>query len=73
LRYGDWKIVHYGTNQPTPANWELYNLQRDPKEQTNVANQNPERVQQLHALLLKQRAKDLTSESASPPDNRGGD
>ncbi len=73
LRYGDWKIVHYGKNQPTPADWELYNLQRDPKEQNNIAKQNPEIVTRLHAMFLKQRAKDLKKESGSTPNNQGGD
>ncbi len=72
LRYGDWKIVHYGTNQPTPADWQLYNIPRDPKEENNVARQHAEIVAQLHGLFLQQRAKDRTN-GGTDPSNRSGD
>ena len=73
LRDGDWKIVRYGPKQPTSADWELYNLKTDPKEKSNVAQQNPETVKQLHGLFLKQRAKDLKEGTGSMPANLGGD
>lgn len=44
LRFGDWKIVKYGMEEPgAPADWELYNLKADPKEKNNVALQHPEK------------------------------
>ncbi len=60
LRYGDWKIVRYSTEEPKQANdWQLYNLKDDPKEMNNVATAHPEVLGQLHELFLKQRAMDL--------------
>lgn len=62
LLYGDWKIVRYSTEEPKqPSDWQLFNLQEDPKETTNVAESHPEVVAKLHALFLKQRSKDLKS------------
>ncbi|MCG8687156.1 MAG: sulfatase-like hydrolase/transferase, partial [Desulfobacterales bacterium] len=59
LRYGDWKIVKYGTDEPQSAeDWGLYNLVNDPKEVTDVAANNPEVVEKLHQMFLIQRAKD---------------
>lgn len=59
LRHGDWKIVHYGVDEPRePSDWQLYNLKSDPQEKANVAAKYPEKREELHALYLKQRAKD---------------
>ena len=61
LRFGDWKIVKYGTEEPkNPEDWGLYNLVDDPKEANNIAASNPEKVKELHTMFLKQRAKDNT-------------
>jgi len=60
LRYNDWKIVKYGTDEPQKTeDWGLYNLMEDPKEQTNVASLYPEQVKRLHEMFLEERAKDL--------------
>jgi arylsulfatase A-like enzyme len=60
LRYNNWKIVKYGTNEPQkPEDWGLYNLIEDPKEQANVASLYPEQVIMLHEKFLEERAKDL--------------
>jgi arylsulfatase len=49
VRQGDWKLrwqfKPYGT-----GDWELYNVTTDPGERSNVAAQNPEKVQALLAL-----------------------
>lgn len=58
LRRGDWKIVHYGTREPTVGGWELYNLAQDPNETTDVSSAQPEIVQSLHDRFLAHRAKD---------------
>jgi arylsulfatase A-like enzyme len=58
LRYGDWKIVKYGINEPRLEEWSLYNLKTDPKEKNNVAKSNPEKLKELHERFLVQRAKD---------------
>ncbi|AKJ65152.1 sulfatase [Kiritimatiella glycovorans] len=60
LRYGDWKIVKYGRDEPTHAGaWQLFNLKNDPKEKNNVAATHPEVVETLHKRFLVQRSKDL--------------
>ncbi len=59
LRYQDWKIVRYSTKEPkSGADWELYNLATDPVEKENIAAKYPEKVKELHARFLIQRAKD---------------
>ncbi len=60
LRYSDWKIVKYGTDEPQkPEDWGLYNLKEDPKEQNNLASFYPEKVKLLHEMFLEERAKDI--------------
>lgn len=60
LRYGDWKIVKYGVEEPANANaWQLFNLKRDPKEQNNIAGEHPVVVATLHQRFLVQRGRDL--------------
>ena len=62
LRYGDWKIVRYGTEEPRQASdWQLFNLEDDPKEQKNMAEKHPEVLGQLHGMFLRQRGKDRIS------------
>ena len=46
LRWGNWKIV-WSKRQPTPVTWELYDLDIDPSEQNNIANQHPDLVKKL--------------------------
>jgi arylsulfatase A-like enzyme len=45
---GDWKIVFmappYGDNE-----WFLYNLRQDPREETNLAGQHPEKFEEMQA------------------------
>lgn len=50
LRRGDWKLLQ---NSPF-APLELYNLQRDPQESTNLANTEKKIFQELSAALRKQ-------------------
>lgn len=60
LRYGDWKIVKYGIDEPRePQDWELYNLKQDYSEEKNLADRHPEIVAKLHRLFRRQRAQDL--------------
>ena len=46
LRQGDWKIVAAGKN----ATWELYDLSADRSESSNLANDQPPRVQRMAAV-----------------------
>jgi arylsulfatase A-like enzyme len=55
LRVGDWKVLSYVNAKPIKAltyekpagKYELYNLAADPAEKRNVAEQEPERLQQM--------------------------
>ena len=59
LRYEDWKIVNYGTEEPNvPEDWQLFNIGKDKKEEQDRATSHPDIVKELHSMFLKQRAKD---------------
>lgn len=59
FRKGDWKLVFYGVGGPKKAtDWALFNLREDPKEATDISQNHPEVVQDLHQRFLKQRAGD---------------
>lgn len=49
VRHGDWKLVIVDKQQPAPP--RLYNLATDIGETTNVAEQHPDVVKQLQALI----------------------
>ncbi len=46
LRFGDWKAF-VGNIKKGNRNIELYNLKDDPREQNNVANQNPDIIEKV--------------------------
>ena len=48
VRSGDWKLVRKGSmsSEDSPM-WELYHLENDRSEMKNLANQHPQRVQDL--------------------------
>ncbi len=50
IRKGDWKLV-----KKHPNKFELYNLDKDISEQSNIAKQNPEKLAQLKSLLKNAR------------------
>ena len=52
VRVGDWKLIRfYCQNDDLTDVLELYNLREDLSETTNLASQNPDKVQQLNALI----------------------
>lgn len=52
LRDGDWKLIRFGTKkQAGKVRYELYNLENDIGEQTNVLSQHPERADAMRAVL----------------------
>jgi len=72
IRCGDWKLVvnapraaRGAEDSPSPS-IELFNIARDPYEKTNLANENPEKVKELHSRL------DAYAKAAVPPKGRGG-
>ncbi len=66
VRSGKWKAVRQNLVRPVPtgkkklAEWkeplaiELYDLEADPTESTNVAAEHPEVVAKLHAIMLRE-------------------
>ena len=58
VREGDWKLVW---RTPLPEFVQLYDVPRDPSEQSDLAAQHPEKVAEL-----KKRADELARESAKP-------
>jgi arylsulfatase A-like enzyme len=56
LRKGAWKLVTRPNAQRPAGRFELYDLQADPSEATNVASQQPDVVRELAALLDRERA-----------------
>ncbi|KAA1258531.1 Arylsulfatase [Rubripirellula obstinata] len=64
LRQGKWKAVRYNVAQNAASPIELYDLSTDPKESNDVAEQNPEMVAQLEALI-----KEARTESSDPDFN----
>jgi len=55
LRHGDWKI----TTIEEDGQWELYNLATDRGETQNLANEHPEKLEELVLLWEAQRAEIL--------------
>lgn len=52
LRYKDWKLVSMQRHLQKPV-WELYDLAHDISEENDLANQNPEKLQELIARWEK--------------------
>ena len=85
IRMGDWKLVHNGhitandlenaaapkadAKQSADGTVELFNLTDDPYEKTNLAAQNPEKVQQLRARLEAYRAAAVPPKAGNQPAN----
>lgn len=62
LRYGNWKLVA-AKGDP----WELYDLSVDRAESNNLAQQNPEKVQELEALWNQQLQSSIDLAKQTPP------
>jgi arylsulfatase A-like enzyme len=48
---GDWKLIHNKVRPPERPEFELFDANRDPHDQKNVADQHPEVVQRLEKAL----------------------
>ena len=64
ITIGGWKLVHNRARKAQAPEFELYDLRKDPREQSNVAAQNPEVVARLakaldgwHKMALAARLK----------------
>jgi len=61
VRKGPWKLIALNVRSETPV-YELYNLDEDPSETTNLAADRPQKVQELKAILEESH----TTNSAFP-------
>jgi arylsulfatase len=55
IRDGKWKAIRRALKRQQPAAWELYDLDADRNESTDLAGQHPEIVQRLEAAYLETR------------------
>jgi len=56
VRMGDWKAVRLDVAKNPNGPIELYNLQRDMSEERDVADQHPEIVKQMAAIMISARS-----------------
>ena len=57
LRKGDWKLLRYNVSKEPQGEFELYNIAKDPGEENNLAQENPEKMQELIELLKGARTE----------------
>lgn len=55
VRLGDWKGLRLNMTNHPEAPIKLYNLASDPGEENNVADQHPEIVQKIYAIMKNER------------------
>jgi len=77
VREGRWKLVHipsqWDRDRMSGARFELYDLVEDPRETVNLAEEHPERVRRLAAMLSDWLGSDATIEEGDRevvPDER---
>lgn len=54
-----WKLIELFVNNPEKRRFELFNLNSDPGEIANVADQYPDKVNELKQKLFKARSKNV--------------
>jgi len=67
LRQGKWKAIRYNVSQAANSPLELYDLSVDPAEASNIANQHPEVVARLDALIKNARTESSVAHFNFPP------
>ena len=60
LRHGPWKLIVKGTDR------QLFNLDSDPSEQTDLTDRRPAKLQELSALLRAEQAKEKGAKLTQP-------
>ncbi|MCK5281248.1 MAG: N-acetylgalactosamine-6-sulfatase, partial [Cyclobacteriaceae bacterium] len=58
VRMGDWKAIRKNIFKGN-MEIELYNLEKDPTEQQNVASENPEIVERIEQLMKQEHTSAL--------------
>ncbi|MCX6214528.1 arylsulfatase [Spirosoma sp.] len=54
IRMGDWKAVKTNVRKVRSGPWELYNLNKDVSETTNLAAQHPDIIRQANAIVARE-------------------
>lgn len=57
LRKDNWKLINYNVFNPEKTTVELYDLDKDPAEQNNVAAEHPELVKELAGIMENARTE----------------
>ncbi len=57
LRKDEWKIVRYDIGENPPGNTQLFNLNNDPSESQNLADDQPEKLKELTRLMDNARVQ----------------
>ena len=55
IRSGNWKAVRRNIKKNAAAPWELYDLDEDPSESTDLGRKHPQQLEQLKKSLLEER------------------
>ena len=56
-----WKLIETDARRDAKAKVELFHLDGDPSETTDLAGREPQRVEQLQGVLAELRREDLTT------------
>jgi arylsulfatase A-like enzyme len=54
IRLGSWKAVRTNVKKDPKAPWQLFNLETDRNETTDLADQHPDLIRQMDAIQLKE-------------------
>jgi arylsulfatase A-like enzyme len=54
VRQDDWKLIQYNVGKNPPGSLELYNLKADPREQNDLATDQPEVVARMKKILMRE-------------------
>ncbi|MDN5202201.1 arylsulfatase [Fulvivirgaceae bacterium BMA10] len=61
IRKDNWKLVLYDLKKDNPKQPELYDLDADPSEQNNIADQHPEILEQLQEMMKNRTTSPVDS------------
>ncbi len=66
IRMGKWKAIRQNIIKENSLEIELYDLEKDPKEQVNLASAHPELILQMEEIFKKEHSKSLLERFQMP-------